>query len=173
MNMAAGIAAHGVARRDRRPLVLVSYAAAGLVAVTVSVGVALAGAPAHRGLVAAGRAAMVATPLAIGLYAWYRRRHERFGAVLVAAGLGLFVTTLAESNAAHAYGVGRAAGWLMAVVVVYVVLSFPTGYVSRQSDRMLVGAMAAVVGLLFLPRLALDQDFQVPTPYTSCLHHCP
>ncbi|HEX4718516.1 MAG TPA: sensor histidine kinase [Thermoleophilaceae bacterium] len=173
MNTAAGIAAHGVARRDRRPLLLVSYALAGLAAIAVSVGVALAGAPAHRGLVAVARAAMVAMPLAVGLYAWYRRHHERFGAVLVAAGSGLFVTTLAESNEAHVYGVGRAAGWLIAVLVVYVVLSFPTGRVSQQSDRRLVCAMGAVVGLLFLPRLALDQDFQVPSPYTSCVHHCP
>src|SRR4051794_28383035 len=126
MNMAAGIAARGVAQRDRRHLLCTSYALAGLAAVAVAVGVALAGASEHRGFVALGRGAMVATPFAVGLYTWYRRRSERFGLLLLVAGLALFVTTLAEAGDAQAYSLGRTAGWLATVLLVYVALSFPT-----------------------------------------------
>jgi signal transduction histidine kinase len=173
MNTAAGLATRRVAQRDRRQLLLVSYGLAALVAVTVSVAVALAGARDHPGLVALARGSIVATPLAVGLHAWYRRRGERFGAVLVAAGFASFATTLAEAGDAQVYTVGRAAGWLMALFVVYVVLSVPTGRLSGHSDRVLIGAAALTVFLLFVPRLVLSQTFDVPSPYTSCVHNCP
>jgi signal transduction histidine kinase len=173
MNTAAGIAARGVAQRDRRQLRLFSYALAALAAVVVSVAVALAGAPNAPGLVALARGASVATPLAVGLYAWYRRRSERFGAVLVAAGFVVFATTLAEASDPQVYSVGRAAGWVSAVVVVYVALSFPSGRLPQHADRALVAAASMAALLLYAPRLLLSQSFDVPSPYTSCVHDCP
>jgi signal transduction histidine kinase len=173
MDTAAGIAAHGLLQRDRRRLLFASYTLAALAAVAVSIAVSVHGAPKHAVLVALARGFMVATPLAVGLYAWYRRGSEHFGKLLVGAGAALFVTTLAEARDDQIYTVGRVAGWLVAVLVVYVVLSFPDGRLRERADRELVAAMGIALVVFFLPRLLLARDFDVPSPFTSCVHDCP
>ena len=52
--------------------------------------------------------------------------------MLVAAGAVAFMTTLAESHDEVAYTPGRLAGWLMEVLLVYLILSFPTGCADRR-----------------------------------------
>jgi hypothetical protein len=49
-------------------------------------------------LKAIARSLTVGVPIAVGLYARQRPPFERFGVLLVIAGLGWFVTTLAESR---------------------------------------------------------------------------
>ena len=86
----------------------------------------------------------------------------------------MFVTTLAESQDELTYTIGRAAGWLVEVLLVYLVLAFPERPArATRIDRMLVGAMGGVVLTLFLPQLILAEDFSVPSPYTSCIRDCP
>lgn len=53
--------------------------------------------------------------------------------MLIAAGAGWAVTTLAETDDSFAYTVGRTANWLVELLVVHLVLSFPSGrLVSRR-----------------------------------------
>ncbi len=141
-------------------------------AVAISVAAALQ-AEAETGLVALARACMVGVPVAVGLYAWYARLNERFGLLLVAAGAGWFLTTLAESSDTTLYTIGRTAGWLAEVLLVYLFLSFPTGRLTARVDRALVAAIGAIVLVLFLPRLLLAPTFELPSAYTSCVHDCP
>jgi hypothetical protein len=89
--------------------------------------------------------------------------------VLVAAGAAWFVTTLAESDDATMYSIGRAAGWVTEVVLVYLTLSFPTGRLPARTDRLLVAAMGAVVLVMYMPRLFVARAFEVPSPFTSCV----
>ncbi|WCB93106.1 hypothetical protein DSM104299_01808 [Baekduia alba] len=119
------------------------------------------------------RATMVAAPLAAGLYAWGVKPFERFARLLMLVGLVSFVTTLAESGDATLYSVGRAAGWTLEILLVILLLAFPDGPLRAAADRRLAGAMAAVVGVFYLPTLLLTESFQVPSPYTSCTHDCP
>jgi|SRR5215211_4681326 len=119
------------------------------------------------------RAAMVALPVAVGAYAWQRQPIERFGALLVATGFGWFLTTLAESNDELVYSIGRVAGWLVEVGLVYLVLSFPTGRLSERIDRALVAASAALVATLYLPTALIAESYPVPAPFTSCTSGCP
>ena len=173
MDAAVGVSDRPAVRRDWRQIAFAGYGFAGLAAVAVAATVAGSGAVEQPALVALARALMVGAPIAVGLYAWRHGPDERFGRLLIAAGAGWFVTTLAESGDELLYTVGRTAGWLVEVLLVYLILCFPTGKLRERTDRLLVGAMAAVVAAFFLPRLVLAKDFEVPSPFTSCTRDCP
>jgi signal transduction histidine kinase len=173
MEMVASVARRLPEHKDSRRALLVAGGVAGLAAAATSAAIAALGPASHAGPVALARALIVGVPIAVGLYTWSRRSDERFGLLLVAVGAGLFFTTLAESGDELVYSIGRLAGWLVELLLVYVILSFPTGRLPERADRLLVGATSVVVLTMFLPRLALADEFEVPSPYTSCVHDCP
>ena len=169
MDTAVSVAA-GRGLRLRAQLVL-ALAGAGAVAAAAALG--YAGAAGQSGLTALARALIVGAPIAIGLYAWSRRPSERFGLLLAAVGGAWAVTTLAESPDPVAYTMGRTAGWLAELLVVYLVLCFPTGRLEEPADRRLVRAMTSVVAVFYLPQLVLAETFSLPSPFTSCTENCP
>jgi signal transduction histidine kinase len=173
--MGAGVSVRQgrVAEGEGRRLILLALTCTGAAATGAAAAFAFTGAESQPGLVALARALMVGVPIAVGLYAWSRRPDERFGLVLVAAGAGWFVTTLAESRDDGAYTVGRLAGWAMEALLVYAILCFPAGRLTDRGDRAIAGAMAAVVAVLYLPQLVVAEDFSVPSPFTSCVEGCP
>jgi signal transduction histidine kinase len=116
---------------------------------------------------------MVAVPVAVGAYAWSRRPDERFGRLLMLAGFGWFLTTLAESGDELLYSIGRVSGWALEVLLIYLVLSFPTGRITERVDRALVWAGAGVVVLLYLPSALLADAYPSPSPWSSCVRSCP
>ena len=59
----------------------------------------------------------------------------RFGRLLVLAGFGWFLTTLAESPTPWVYSTGRVAGWFVEVSLIYLILAFPTGRLPARVDR--------------------------------------
>ncbi|MGH2838899.1 MAG: sensor histidine kinase [Thermoleophilaceae bacterium] len=129
--------------------------------------------PANPTAAAIGRALMVAMPITVGLYAWHRRPDERFGPLLVAAGFGWFLTTLAESDDSLVYSVGRVSAWVVEIGLVWLILSFPSGRLTDRVDRMLVQATAALVAVLYVPTALLADAYSTPAPYTSCTDGCP
>jgi signal transduction histidine kinase len=169
MDTAISVAAgRGLRQAALAPLVVLGAAATVAAAV-----IAFSGAASEPALVALARALMVGVPIGVGLQARARHPDERFGLVLAAAGAGWFATTLAESRDESVYTVGRLAGWLMEVLLVYVILCFPAGRLTARADRAIVGATAAVVATCYLPLLVVAEDFRVPSPYTSCVEDCP
>ncbi|MEZ5124231.1 MAG: histidine kinase [Solirubrobacterales bacterium] len=173
MDIAASVSIRSVRGGNWRA----AYLAAGLLATTtataISVLVALGGTAEHPARAAVTRALIVAVPAVAGLCRWYRRDQARFGAALAATSVLLFVTTLAESRDSTLYTIGRTAGWLMEIVLVYLVLAYPSGRLAARVDRLLVAAITGVVVVAFMPRLVLAQHFPVPNPFTSCAHACP
>ena len=166
----------GLSRRARLQLHfnLTTLGCAGVVATAVAAGIAASSdLPTNPTAAAIARALMVAVPIAVGLYAWHTRPDERFGPILVAAGFGWFLTTLAESSDSLVYSIGRVAGWIVEIGLVWLILSFPSGRLTHRFDRMLVGAAAGVVALLYLPTALLANDYPAPAPYTSCNSDCP
>jgi signal transduction histidine kinase len=161
------------ARQDARRVVLAASAIATLAAMVTTVEITVAGPADHPAVVASLRALVVGVPIAVGLSAWYQDSDRRLGLLLVLTGGAWFVTTLAESGDVLAYTVGRTAGWVVGVLLVYLILAFPTGRVPAKVDRILVGAMGLVTLVLFIPQLAVAEDFLVPSPYTSCIRDCP
>jgi signal transduction histidine kinase len=116
---------------------------------------------------------IVAVPLAVGLGTAVRMENNRFGLLLAGLGGLLLLATFAESEDELAYTIGRVAGWLVELLLIYLILSFPTGRLSGQTDRALVGAAVLAFLTLFLPRLLLGDHFDVPNPYTTCTDDCP
>ncbi|HEY7599215.1 MAG TPA: histidine kinase dimerization/phosphoacceptor domain-containing protein, partial [Candidatus Limnocylindrales bacterium] len=161
------------AGRGLREGALLVLALAGVAATVAAASLGFAGGHEQPGLTALARALIVGVPIAVGLYAWSRRPSQRFGLLLVAAGGGWFLATLSESADPAVYTVGRGAGWLVELLLVYVVLCFPTGRLPDRVDRRLVQAMAAVVAVFYLPQLVFAETFPVPSPYTSCIEDCP
>ena len=153
---------------------IAAVAALGAVLACVSVLVTVLGHDSgDTALVATVRALMVAVPIGVGCYAWHRRPNERFGPLLVVAGLGWFLTTLAESDSSVLYSIGRIAGWVVELQLVYLILSFPSGRLPEPIDRALVWAVAGTVAVLYLPTALIDQSYPLPAAFTSCHDACP
>jgi signal transduction histidine kinase len=173
MDAALPVAGGPHAPRDRRPIVLVGCGLAALAAAAVASAIAFSSAPDRPVLTALARGLIVAAPVAVGLYARYRSPEQRFGLLLASTGAACLVSTLGEAGDELLYTVGRTAGWLVEFLLVYVLLSFPSGRLPGRTDRLLVGAIGAVVLTLFVPQLVLAEDLDVPSPYTSCVDDCP
>jgi signal transduction histidine kinase len=153
---------------------LSALGSAGLVCTVVAAAIAATSdLPTNPTAAAIARALMVAVPIAVGLYAWHRRPDERFGPLLVAAGFGWFLTTLAESSDSVVYSVGRVSAWFVEIGLVWLILSFPSGRLTNRVDRMLVQATAWVIALLYVPTAVLAEGYPEPAPYTSCNSDCP
>ena len=171
--MSAAVSVEAPLREARRRGLLIAYASIALAATCVSAAIALDGATSDAVLVATARALIVGVPLGVGLYAWYWHEEERFGVLLILAGGGWFLTALAESRHELPYTLGRAAGWLMELALVYLILAYPSGRLPGRIDRLIVLVMAIAVFTMYLPRLVLAESFEVPSPYTSCVQACP
>ena len=126
----------------------------------------------YASLEASVRAFTVAAPITVGLYASRHPPFERFGRLLVALGLLWFLSTFAGSSNEVVYSIGRVFGWIADGALVYVVLAFPSGRLAR-ADRVIVGAVVVVVGLLYLPTALLVDGYPTPAAYMSCDAGCP
>ena len=112
--------------------------------------------PSLAGVAATVHALVIAAPIGAGLYALYSQPASagRFGRLLVLSGFLWSPTLLAESANSVLYSAGRVSAWLAEVVLVYVVLAYPSGRLRTRADRLLVRAAALTVGVLFLPERA-------------------
>ena len=127
----------------------------------------------NRPLIALGRVLVFAVPIAVGLWAWGRPAHERFGRLLVAAGFVWFFTTLAESSDSLVYSVGRIAGWVAEPVVILLMLAYPSGRLTTALERRLVWAAVLIVAFLYLPAALLAERYPEPSFWASCGRDCP
>jgi signal transduction histidine kinase len=156
------------------PAILATAAAAAVAACVVTAIVTASGVTSDTvGLEVAARVAMVGIPIAVGLYAWRRRASARFGRNLTLVSFAWFVAYLSASDDSLVYSVGRVAGWIAEVGLVYVVLSFPSGWLRDRIDRILVAVSVAMVTVLWLPTALLTDGYPIPAPFTSCTENCP
>jgi signal transduction histidine kinase len=98
-------------------------------------------------------AAIMGTWIGTGLYAWWRRPHNRVGALMAATGFAFFLQALTASNSAVVFSIGLAVGSVFLALAVHMLLAFPTGEVPTRAQRWLLGAtyaLAAGVSTLFV-----------------------
>jgi signal transduction histidine kinase len=124
-------------------------------------------------LQALARGTIVAVPLAVGLYAWRRPAHARYGRLLVAFTGVWLLAALSSSSSSTVYSVGRVAGWIAEFVTAYALLAFPTGRLEARADRILIGFAAATIVVLYLPTALLVHMYPAPSPWSACIAHCP
>jgi signal transduction histidine kinase len=89
----------------------------------------------------AGLVVWVVVPyVGAGLIAWWRRPESRFGPLMVAAGFGMFLSSLQWANSALPYTIGLAFDLLVAVLFLHVFLAFPSGRLEGRPEQVLVAA---------------------------------
>jgi signal transduction histidine kinase len=89
-----------------------------------------------------------------GLIAWWRRPESRFGPLMVAAGFGMFLSTLQWANWALPYTIGLAFDLVVAVLFLHVFLAFPSGRLEGRPEQVLVAAgYLAGIGLQLVKML--------------------
>jgi signal transduction histidine kinase len=171
MELAAPGARRRSGRLDRRLARGAAGAAFGLAAAAAAA--AIAATAGQTPLDAVAHALIVGTAVGVGLGASGRMENDRFALPLAGLGCLMLVATLGDSSDELAYSIGRATGWVVEVLIVYLLLSFPTGRLESRTDRLLFRAMWLSVLVLYVPRLFIAPDFPVPSPYTSCTADCP
>ncbi len=124
-------------------------------------------------LEATARALIVGVPIAVGVYARSRPASRRFGNLLAAAGVGWALTTLTEASDPVLHAVGRTAGWCVEPLLVYLVLSFPSGRLHTRIDKALVLSVTAVALVLYVGSVPFFERFPEPSPWGTCDPGCP
>ena len=132
-----------------------ALALAGCVAAGVSFAVAFASDHVNDALVDAALLDWIVLPYILaGVVAWWRRPESRFGPLMVAAGFGMFVSSLQWANWALPYTLGLAFDLLPAVLFLHVFLAFPDGNLETRAERLVVGvAYFAGIGLQLVKML--------------------
>jgi len=143
-----------------------------LCAISAAVALANTAAP-QRGAYATIAALNVAALLGVGLYAWRRGGEGRFGQVLFATGICWFLASLSNSDVDLLYSVGRVAGWVFEVALIYALVSYPTGRLESGTARLVIASWALLLLVLYLPTAPLVHQYPLPTPFTSCTAECP
>ena len=93
-----------------------------------------------------------------GAFAWWRRPLNRFGALMLGVGFAWFVAALTEADSSTLYTLGAYFGPLYVVIVIHMVLAFPTGRLETTGQRALVTAGYLDVLLVRLPFFLLGGE---------------
>jgi signal transduction histidine kinase len=98
-----------------------------------------------------------------GIFAWTRRPHNRFGALMTAVGFAWFVAGLTESNDPWVYTLGVYLGPLYLVLVGHMLLAFPTGRLETTGARTLIALGYLDALLVQIPFFLLGGDISHPS----------
>jgi signal transduction histidine kinase len=84
--------------------------------------------------------AIMGSYMGIGLYAWWRRPHNRVGPLMTAVGFSGFLSALQLSNTSLLFTIGIVfGGGLPFVLAVHMALAFPDGRLHSRLERVLIG----------------------------------
>jgi PAS domain S-box-containing protein len=151
---------------------LAALGAAGVALSSAAAWVATTGAgPAPHAFSATVHALVIAAPIGAGLYAVYRNPGGRFGWQLMLAGVLWSPTMLAEASDSTLYSIGRVWVWFAELLLIYLVLAFPSGRFTSLTDRRLFGVGVVAVAMYLL--VALLGQYPTPNPWASCGTDCP
>jgi signal transduction histidine kinase len=93
-----------------------------------------------------------------GVFAWWRRPLNRFGLLMTGVGFAWFLAGLAESNNPTVFTLGSYVEPLYLVIVIQMVLAFPTGRLETLGQRVTIIAGYLVVLAVRLPFFLLGGD---------------
>jgi signal transduction histidine kinase len=93
-----------------------------------------------------------------GVFAWWRRPLNRFGLLMTGVGIAWFLSGLTESNNSTVFTIGSYVEPLYLVIVIQMVLSFPTGRLETFAQRVTIAAAYLDVLVVRLPFFLLGGD---------------
>src|SRR3954469_11987426 len=136
-----------------------------LVGVIIALGVLDSDHVKLRGLDAALALVVGWSFLGAGLYAWWRRPYNRFGALMAAVAFAWFLSILAASNSRVGFTIGLFFGVLYLAVLLPMLLAYPSGRLEpgRQVALVCFGYALAIAGQI--PPLLWGDNvyFECPT----------
>jgi signal transduction histidine kinase len=161
-------------RRAVRPLRYVGVGCIGVVAavstgLTVSRSSVLLYAPSSGAL----RAVYVASFFAVGIFSWWRRPGGRLGPLLIVVGSVYAMSSLNASAEPVAFTAGMGIFAVYIVLLSFVYLSFPSGWLETRLEWRLVAALGLVTVLLWIPILAIADTLPTGGPFANCGDDCP
>ncbi|HWI71949.1 MAG TPA: hypothetical protein VNT55_08345, partial [Baekduia sp.] len=93
-----------------------------------------------------------------GLFAWFRRPHNRFGALMTGVGFAWFLSALMESNDPWVFTLGVYLASLYLVLVGHMLLAFPSGRLETTQARVLIAIAYLDALLVQIPFFLLGGD---------------
>ena len=103
----------------------------------------------------------------VGLFAWWRRPHNRFGALMTAVGFAYLLGALRASSVPVLFILGYILGSLGLAVLAHMLLAYPTGRLQGGLDRIVVAGGYLVTTLGSVP-IALFWNPDRDLRGTSC-----
>ncbi len=114
-----------------------------------------------------------AASFGVALYDFARGRQLRFARALLAGAALWSLSALATSPEPALYAVGRVSQWLVELAVMYLLLSYPSGRLTKPAHWALFWSGALLVMLLYLPTALIAQHYPMPSPWAMCSVGCP
>jgi signal transduction histidine kinase len=121
----------------------------------------------HRALAIVAGLLIAWSFIGTGLYAWWRRPHNRFGALMTATGFAWLLGALMEANSEALFTLGVLLGSLYFAVFGHMVLAYPDGRLRTAFQRRLVAAGYAIATLGPLPYVLVG-DIRQEEPGCDC-----
>jgi signal transduction histidine kinase len=138
-----------------RPAVLWAIGIAGCVSAGVTMWLALDSTRPDPGLQGA-LSIWISLPYIVGgLIAWWRRPESRFGPLMLVAGWMAFITTFSYSTADLAFTTGQLFDLVPVALFLHVFLAYPTGFLGRLPERIVVGAAYFTAIAFQIPKMML------------------
>jgi signal transduction histidine kinase len=97
--------------------------------------------------------------IATGLFAWWRRPENRFGALMTAVGFAWYLTAFTESNNAAVFSIALAFNGVIWAIVVQALLAYPTGRVEGRGPKWILGLTWAAVIVIPLSQVLFTEDY--------------
>jgi signal transduction histidine kinase len=159
--------------RPSQPLVALVFVAGAVTAATSGVLVARSQVLADPGVNGAYRAVAITSWIGVGLLTWRLRPQTRYGLLLVLAGFAFAATSLLAVDDPEWFTLGRVAWVVFAVVLTYVLLTFPHGHLPRGAASVVFRAFVAATATLWTILLLGAPDLPRGSILTRCVAECP
>jgi signal transduction histidine kinase len=157
--------------RRRQGILFVAIGGA-ITAIAVAWGVSHSALP-RADLLAALRAATVASTVGVACLIWWRRPSDRFGPLLAVLGFAFGLSSLTASSDPTVFTLGRFVVAAMWVLLTYVFLSLPHGVIEDVRVRRIPQAMAAATAAVWVPLLLFAERAPAGGPFVRCDGECP
>ncbi len=127
----------------------------------------------HGQLTVAVAAISILLPFAVAAELRARFPDRVLAALLIGIGLAYFVRSLAAVDSGITFGPSRAIGQFSELLLIWLMLAFPSGRLPRPWSLAIVVAGALIMLLLWLPVIATSTQIPAGSVFVPCGSHCP
>ncbi len=151
--------------RPRSPRSLVALTVAGLLGVIGSVVLVLTSDhETDKAFQVVAGGVVAPSFMGTGLFAWWRRPHNRTGLLMYAVGASFVLSALKEANAPALFDLGLILTNLFIAVLGHLLVAFPTGRLETRAERRLVGALYGATAVLGIAPVLFKRNCGCTTP---------